>query len=101
MVAPKRMAELPDVPAMPELGYPTLTTGAWTALLAPKTTPPEIVTRLNSAVNDALKQPAMIEAFTRLGAEPRGGAPDALSVVIKADTAKWGPIVAALGLKED
>ena len=101
MVAPKRFAELPDVPTMPELGYPTLTTGAWTALLGPKAMPPEIVARLNTAANDALKEPAMLEAFKRLGAEPRGGAPDALAKVIAADTAKWGPIVAALGLKED
>jgi tripartite-type tricarboxylate transporter receptor subunit TctC len=101
MVAPKRFNELPDVPAMPELGYPTLTTGAWTALLAPKATPPEIVARLNTAVNDALKEPAMRETFERLGAEPRGGGPEELAKVIKADTEKWGPIVAALGLKED
>ncbi len=72
MVAPKRMAELPDVPTMPELGYPTLTTGAWTALLAPKATPPEIVARLNAAVNDALKQPAMLE--TSRGSAPRRAA---------------------------
>jgi tripartite-type tricarboxylate transporter receptor subunit TctC len=101
MVSPKRFDELPDVPAMPELGYPTLTTGAWTALLAPKATPSDIVARLNTAVNDALKEPAMIETFKRLGAEARGGGPEALATVIKADTEKWGPIVAALGLKED
>src|ERR1051326_2743981 len=101
MVAPQRMAELPDVPTMPELGYPTLVTGAWTALLAPKATPPEIVARLNAAVNEALKEPAMLETFKRLGAQTRGGPPDALATVIAADSAKWGPIVKALGLKED
>ena len=37
----------------------------------------------------------------RLGAQARGGGPDALAAVIKADTVKWAPIVAALGLKED
>ncbi len=101
LVSPKRMAELPDVPTMPELGYPALVTGAWTALLAPKATPPEIVARLNAAVNEALKEPAMLETFARLGAQARGGSPEALVTVIAADTAKWGPIVAALGLKED
>jgi tripartite-type tricarboxylate transporter receptor subunit TctC len=101
LVGPKRVTELPDVPAMPELGYPTLVTGAWTALLAPKATPAEIVSRLNAAVNEALKQPSMAETFTRLGAEARGGPPDALAAVIAADTAKWKPIVTALGLKED
>jgi tripartite-type tricarboxylate transporter receptor subunit TctC len=97
--APKRLVQLPDVPAMPELGYPTIVTGAWTALLAPKDTPPEIVARLNAATNEALKTPAMMAALDRLGAEARGGGPDALATVIKADTEKWGPIVQALGLK--
>jgi tripartite-type tricarboxylate transporter receptor subunit TctC len=101
LVGPKRMAELADVPTMPELGYPALVTGAWTALLAPKATPPEIVARLNAAVNEALRSPSMVETFARLGAQARGGGPDALAAVIKADTAKWAPIVAALGLKED
>jgi tripartite-type tricarboxylate transporter receptor subunit TctC len=99
--APKRLAKLPDVPAMPELGYPAIVTGAWTALLAPKATPPDIVDRLNQAVNEALKSQAMTEAFERLGAEARGGPPSALATVIAADTEKWGPIVQALGLKGD
>ena len=99
--APKRLAKLPDVPAMPELGYPTIVTGAWTALLAPKDTPPEIVARLNQAVNEALKSQAMMDAFERLGAEARGGPPGALATVIAVDTEKWGPIVQALGLKGD
>ena len=101
LVGPKRMTELPDLPTMPELGYPALVTGAWTALLAPKATPPDVVARLNAAVNEALQQPSMLETFARLGAQARGGGPDALAAVIKADTGKWAPIVAALGLKED
>ena len=101
LVGPKRMAELPELPTMPEQGYPALVTGAWTALLAPKATPPEIVARLNAAVNEALQQPSMKETFARLGAQARGGGPDALAAVIAADTGKWAPIVASLGLKED
>jgi len=101
LVGPKRMAELPELPTMPEQGYPALVTGAWTALLAPKATPPEIVARLNAAVNEALQQPSMKEIFARLGAQARGGGPDALAAVIAADTGKWAPIVASLGLKED
>ena len=99
--APKRLAQLPDVPAMPELGFPAIVTGAWTALLAPKDTPPEIVARLNAATNEALKTPAMMEALKRLGAEARGGGPGALAAVIKADIEKWTPIVQALDLKAE
>ncbi len=54
VVGPKRVAELPDVPTMPEAGLPTLTTGAWTALLAPRDTPPAVIARLNAATNAAL-----------------------------------------------
>jgi tripartite-type tricarboxylate transporter receptor subunit TctC len=84
---------------MPELGFPTVITGAWTALLAPKATPPDVIARLNAACNAALKTPAIEAALKRLGAQPRGGNPDALAKVIKSDTEKWGPIVKQLGLK--
>src|SRR5262249_15921336 len=68
VVSPTRIAELPDVPAMPELGFAPLISGAWTALLAPLKTPPEIIGRLNAAANDALRSPPMREALGRLAA---------------------------------
>jgi len=49
-----RLAELPNVPTMREAGFPTLATGAWTALLAPRDTPPAIIAKLNAATNAAL-----------------------------------------------
>jgi tripartite-type tricarboxylate transporter receptor subunit TctC len=82
LVGPKRITQLPDVPAMPELGFPTLITGAWTAMLA-------------------LKAPAVTEALDRLAAEPRGGGPQELAAVIASDTEKWRPIIKELGLAGD
>ena len=73
IVGPKRAPDLPDVPAMPEIGYAAVTSGAWTALLAPKGTPPEIVAKLNAAVNAALKAGPMKSALAKIGAQPRGG----------------------------
>jgi tripartite-type tricarboxylate transporter receptor subunit TctC len=98
---PARLVELPDVPAMPELGYPAINTGAWVAVLAPLGTPPAIIARLNRATNDALKSAAMREPLRRLGAQPRGGTPEDLARHMKAEHDKWGPIVARLGLKEE
>jgi tripartite-type tricarboxylate transporter receptor subunit TctC len=98
---PKRLAELPDVPAMPELGYPAINSGAWVALLAPLGTPPAIVTQLNRAANQALGSYTMKEALTRLSAQPRGGTPEVLATHMKSEHDKWAPIVAKLGLKED
>ena len=98
---PTRLAELPDVPTMPELGYPAINSGAWVAVLAPLATPPAIIARLNQATNDALKSAAMRDPLARLGAQPRGGTPDDLARHMRAEHDKWGPIVARLGLKEE
>src|SRR5262249_18134909 len=96
-----RLADLPDVPTMPELGYPVINTGAWVALLAPLGTPPAITARPNRTTNDALQSAAMREPLARLGAQPRGGAPDDLTRHMKAEHDKWAPVVAQLGLKEE
>jgi tripartite-type tricarboxylate transporter receptor subunit TctC len=98
---PTRLAELPDVPTMPELGYAAINSGAWIAFLAPLGTPPAIIARLNKATNAALASPAMKEALARLSSQPRGGTPEDLARHMQAERVKWAPIVAALGLKEE
>jgi tripartite-type tricarboxylate transporter receptor subunit TctC len=99
IVGRKRALELPDVPAMPEIGFPAITSGAWTALMAPHDTPPAIVARLNAATNAALNSELMKTALAKLGAEPRGGTPQDLADHIDREIAKWKPIVATLNLK--
>jgi tripartite-type tricarboxylate transporter receptor subunit TctC len=101
IVGPKRAPELPDVPAMPEVGFPALTSGAWTALMAPRDTPPAVIARLNAATNAALGGDPMKTALAKLGAEPRGGTPQDLADHIQREIAKWKPIVATLNLKVD
>ncbi|MGE5163945.1 MAG: Bug family tripartite tricarboxylate transporter substrate binding protein [Sphingobacteriales bacterium] len=101
VVGPKRAPELPDVPAMPELDYPALTSGAWTALMAPRDTPPAVIAKLNAATNTALQGDTMKNALSKLGAQPRGGTPQDLTDHIQRETAKWKPIVAALKLHLD
>ena len=99
IVGTQRVAELPDVPTMLDLGFPTISTGAWTALLAPKATPPAIIAKLNAAVNQALGSEPMQSTLAKLGALPRGGTPQALAERMADETKKWAPIVAALNLK--
>lgn len=101
VVGPKRVAELPDVPTMREQGFPTISTGAWTALLAPKATPPVIIAKLNAAVNKTLESEPMKYTLAKIGAQPRGGTPQALADYMTNETKKWKPIVAALNLKAD
>ena len=96
-----RLAELPNVPTMGEAGFPTLATGAWTALLAPRDTPPAIIARLNAATNAALHAEPMKGTLAKLGAEPRGGTPQALAEHIQNELKKWTPIVQTLNLKAE
>ena len=99
VAGPKRVAEMPDVPTMAQAGYPTLSTGAWTALLAPKGTPAPIVAKLNAALNKALGGEPMRSTLAKLGAQPRGGTPRELADHMTNETRKWKPIVAALNLQ--
>jgi tripartite-type tricarboxylate transporter receptor subunit TctC len=101
IVGPKRAPDLPDVPTMPEAGYPAVTSGAWTALLAPKGTPPDVIAKLNAAVNKALSSEPMASALAKVGAQPRGGKPQDLADYMAHETAKWKPIVASLNLKTE
>jgi tripartite-type tricarboxylate transporter receptor subunit TctC len=96
-----RAAALPDVPTMVEAGFPQLLTGAWTAILAPRGTPPAIIAKLNAATNAALQSEPMKSTLAKLGAEPRGGTPQELADYIAGETKKWKPIVEALNLKSD
>jgi tripartite-type tricarboxylate transporter receptor subunit TctC len=98
---PTRLAELPDVPTMPELGYAAINSGAWVALLAPLGTPPAIIARLNQAANAALQSGAMKDALARLSSQPRGGTPEDLARHMKSEHGKWAPVIAKLGLKEE
>jgi tripartite-type tricarboxylate transporter receptor subunit TctC len=101
VVGPTRAADLPDVPTMPESGYQTVTTGAWTALLAPAGTPPEIVANLNAATNAALATDAVKTALAKLGAQPRGGTPQDLADHLAGETIKWKPVIEGLNLKPE
>lgn len=96
--SPTRIAELPDVPTMVESGFPGFVSTSWTGLLAPAKTPGEVIAKLNAQVNAAVKSPEFKSALAKLSNEPLGGTPQDFTNQIKADIAKWAPIVKALGL---
>ena len=97
----KRSPLLPDVPTMIESGFPDFSTSAWTGLLAPAGTPPEVTAKLNGAVNVALQTAEMKAALDRLAGDPLGGPPQELTRIIESDIGKWAPIVKALNLQTD
>jgi tripartite-type tricarboxylate transporter receptor subunit TctC len=97
----KRIAELPDLPTMDESGFPGFVSTSWTGLLAPAHTPRPVIHKLNAVINDGVRSAELKAALARLNNEPLGGTPQDFTDTIKADIAKWAPVVKALGLKAE
>lgn len=74
----QRLAEFPDVPTVAKSGYPGFELFTWTGLLAPVRVPPAIVSKLNHAVGEILKQPDVQAKFRAISVEPMATTPDAL-----------------------
>jgi tripartite-type tricarboxylate transporter receptor subunit TctC len=96
----KRAAIAPDVPSMAEAGLKDFDTSVWFGLLAPTGVPADVVTKVNAAVNDALKQTDALDAFKKLGIDPVGGTPQAFGAHIKSEVAKWERVVQASGVRK-
>jgi tripartite-type tricarboxylate transporter receptor subunit TctC len=97
----KRVATLPDLPTLDEAGLKGFEVAAWHGLYAPKGTPEEVVDRLATALQGALKDPKVVQRFADLGTEPvpqERATPAALDQHLQAEIGKWKPVIAAAGV---
>jgi tripartite-type tricarboxylate transporter receptor subunit TctC len=95
----KRIAEMPELPTMIESGYPNLVSTSWTGLLAPVGTPADVVARLNNQINLGLKSTELTGPLAKISSAPLGGTPADFTALMKADLARWTPVVKSLNLK--
>ena len=86
VAADKRLAALPNVPTLQELGYPELNQLAitWFGLVAPARTPAAVVARLQAAAAEALKDPVLQAKLRDMGAQPIGNSPEQFGAMIGA-----------------
>ena len=99
-----RLAAAPDIPTVDEAGLPGFYMAVWHGIWAPKATPKNVVGRLNSAITDALADPAVRQRFADLGQEippPEQQTPEALGAHHKAEIEKWWPLIKAAGIKAE
>src|SRR3989440_12509043 len=96
----KRAPALPDVPTTAEAKLPNVTSDNWYGLVVPAATPPEIQKRLNTAAVRALKSPAVVEQFAKVGGLASPGTPQDYASFLAAEQAKWSKVVSAIGFKE-
>jgi tripartite-type tricarboxylate transporter receptor subunit TctC len=100
----KRVASLPEVPTLQEQGLKDFEIGIWHALYATKGTPKEAIDKLSGALQAAVKDPAVIQRFSDLGATtypPEKATPAALQAHLKEEIEKWGPIIRKAGVYAD
>jgi len=96
----KRSPLLPNLPAISETipGFESVT---WFGMYGPKGLPAELVSRVNTAVNQALQDPEVRERLARLGIEAVGGTPAQFSALLEKDRAKWSKIITERQIKPD
>jgi len=94
-----RASLLPDVPTMTEAGFPAVVASNWNGMVAPAGTPKEIVARLNQEIARALNARDTLERFATLGFTPLGGTAEEFAAFLRADTEKWGKVIADAGIR--
>ena len=97
----ERAPSFPDMPTIAEGGLPGYETYTWNALFAPAKTPPEIVKTLDAAAVKALADPTVVEKMKGFSAKVTASTPEALADHVKAEIAKWTPVVKEAGIQAD
>ena len=94
----ERMRVLPDLPTMQEQGMKGFECYTWNAILAPAGTPQPIVDKLAGAIKTALDDPNVFKRMQEAGVDPTlGRGPKETADFIKAELAKWAPIIKMSG----
>jgi tripartite-type tricarboxylate transporter receptor subunit TctC len=92
----RRSPFLPDVPTMIEQGF-NVVSDSWLGVIAPAKMPDDVVNALSLAIAEAVKSPQMVENMAKIGNEPAFQTPPQFAATLRADIARWGPVVKASG----
>ena len=92
---------LPDMPTMAEAGVPNAEANTFYGLVAPAGTPPDIVKKLNAAMNEGLATAEMQKTIVNLGSESKPNTPDEFAAFIAAQHKIWIDVGKAAGVKVD
>jgi tripartite-type tricarboxylate transporter receptor subunit TctC len=98
VTAPKRIAALPDVPAIAET-VPGYSADVYYGIAVPKGTPAAISAKLNAALNHVLKDPKLLARIKDLGAEPMPMTQEEFGKLAESETEKWAKVIKAAGIK--
>lgn len=94
----KRLALLPDVPTLDEAGIKGYETVAWGGIVAPAGTPPDVISRLNKSLQNALQDPKVEQSLATFGADASYSTPAQFKGLIDSEATKWAGIIKDAGI---
>jgi len=92
---------VPDIPTVAEAGLPGFESVQWYGMLAPATTPRDIVTRLHAEATAVLKQPEIRERLAGDGADLVGSTPEEFTRYIQSELVKWAKVAREAGIQPE
>jgi tripartite-type tricarboxylate transporter receptor subunit TctC len=97
----RRAESAPEIPTMTQSGLPGFEYSGWLGIAAPKGTPKEILARLHTEIAKISKTPEARAHFASQGREVSATTPDEFAAYIKAEHARWGPVIRKAGIKAE
>ena len=95
----QRSPAMPEVPTIAESGFPGFEATVWYCVVAPRGTPPPVITRLHGALATILRSAEFRERLLADGATAETSSPDELAAWVKSEIAKFAKVIAAAGIK--
>lgn len=97
----RRSAATPDVPTFQEAGFGSVQAQEWYGMLLPGRAPAAVVAALNGALQQALRDPDVLERFKALNVDAAPSSPEAFAERIRSERERWAPVVKASGFKAE
>lgn len=101
VMSKQRLAQLPGVPTIGEVGYPELAADMWFGLAASAQTPPALMQRLSQEIADILAMPAMRSKYAALGVNATGSSPAQFQQLIDSEGQRWSQVIREANVKVD
>ena len=98
-LSPQRSASMPDIPSADESGVAGLYIAGWFGFYAPKGTPPDVIARLNKAINDTTADPATKARLNSLGDSVAPMTSEGFGQLMKSDVEKWAGVIQSANIK--
>jgi tripartite-type tricarboxylate transporter receptor subunit TctC len=98
---PNRVAAIPDVPTLAELGYPKVAVANWFGIVAPAGTPNDVVSRLDLELQKVGAMPEIRQRLDAIGLESVSAGPEEFGAFMRSEFQKWNRLARDAGLKPD